>query len=92
MMQGSAVIVAAAVSPQLGTGTPDLQAVGSRGYRERVRNLYRLAGDAWPLATREAQASRKRAVRRPFGGPRLADQANDGTKNLFRGFERPLIG
>jgi hypothetical protein len=32
--------------------------------RERVRNLYRLTGDARPQAMREAQASRKRAVRK----------------------------
>lgn len=32
--------------------------------RDRVRNLYRLTGDARPLAMREAQALRKRASRR----------------------------
>lgn len=32
--------------------------------RDRVRNLYRLAGDARPQAMREAQASRKRAIRK----------------------------
>lgn len=32
--------------------------------RDRVRNLYRLTGDARPQAMREAQAARKRALRR----------------------------
>lgn len=32
--------------------------------RDRVRNLYRLMGDARPQAMREAQAARRRAVRR----------------------------
>lgn len=69
------------VTKQRVTDGPELDRVFSR---ERVRNLYQLAGDARPQAMREAQAARKRVVRRRAGTATKVKAAGDQQRRVAK--------